>query len=232
MTMTTPLSAVSARVRPSRRWHTLPTPSGPRSARQWARSMLSPGAAVILDTETTSFTGAIVEIAVLDASTGETLLHSLINPQEAIETSATAVHGLTDQDVADAPLWCEVLPHLVDVTRGRQILAYNADFDRGRVADANRGTPRTAAAAADLTSGDRWECLMLARSAWLATPRLLRLDGPHRALADTRAARQLLIDMTSRRRQITCLVAHRISHARRRIDRLVRHHTQNRHRTL
>lgn len=123
--------------------------------------MLTPGTAVILDTETTGFTGAIVEIAVLDAATGETLLHTLINPQEPIEPAATAIHGLTDHDVADAPQWHAVLPHLALVTHGRQILAYNAEFDRSRIAAVNLSAPDTAADA--LTSSDRWECLMRAR---------------------------------------------------------------------
>lgn len=228
MTATTALQPAATPARPLRRWHTLPTPSGPRSARRWARSMLAPGTAVILDTETTGFTGAVVEIAVLDAATGQTLLHTLINPQESIEPAATAVHGLNDHDVADAPHWHAVLPQLARVTRGRQILAYNADFDRCRITAANVAAPHTAAE--DLTSSDRWECLMQARSAWLATTRPLRLDGPHRALDDTRTARQLLIDMTSRRRQVGGLLAHRIGRVRRRVNRLVGHHLQSRDR--
>ena len=96
------------------------------AAIRWARAMRVPGAAVILDTETTDLDGYVVEVAVVDAGTGETLLDSLVNPGCPIQDEARWVHGISDADVADAPHWAEVLPMLLAVTEGRTILAYNA----------------------------------------------------------------------------------------------------------
>jgi DNA polymerase III epsilon subunit-like protein len=164
------------------------------AAVNWARAMLEPGAAVILDTETTDLHGRIVEIAVIDAATGRTLLDTLVNPGVPIEPGAQAIHGLSDADVADAPPWAKVLPRLKRVTKGRQILAYNADYDEDVV--------RSDTAAAGLKLGhladrDRWGCVMLRRSDWCHTQWWLPLDGGHRALGDTQAAREVLLSMTA-----------------------------------
>jgi DNA polymerase III epsilon subunit-like protein len=75
-----------------------------------------------------------VEVAVVAAATGATLLDTLVSPGCPIQPGAQAVHGITDADVAGAPPWNEVLPKLLTVTRGRTVLAYNA-FTSG-----NRGT--------------------------------------------------------------------------------------------
>ncbi len=103
--------------------------TGAGAAVNWARAMLTPGAAVILDTETNGLFGRILEVAVIDACTGKVLLDTLVNPGERIDPDSTLIHGITDDDVADAPPWSEVVPKLLKVTRGRQILAYNADYD-------------------------------------------------------------------------------------------------------
>src|SRR6266508_989847 len=88
------------------------------AAVRWARAMREPGAAVILDTETTDLDGYVVELAVIDAATGDTLLNTLVNPGEPISDGARWVHGITDEQVADAPPWADVLPKLLDVTAG------------------------------------------------------------------------------------------------------------------
>src|SRR5262249_41372082 len=104
------------------------------AALRWARAMREPGTAVILDTETTDLDGYVVEIAVIDAATGDTLLDTLVNPGTPIADGARWVHGISDADVADAPPWAEVLPRLLEATRGRTVLAYNAAFDSSTIA--------------------------------------------------------------------------------------------------
>jgi hypothetical protein len=96
------------------------------AAVRWARAMLEPGAAVVLDTETTALPGAICEIAVVDAATGRALLNTLVQPREPVTLGAQWVHGLSDADLVGAPTWPEVLPKLLQVTGNRWILAYNA----------------------------------------------------------------------------------------------------------
>lgn len=53
---------------------------GAGSTQAWAQQMLEPGIACILDCETTDLDGAIIELAIIDAATGNTLFDSLIDP--------------------------------------------------------------------------------------------------------------------------------------------------------
>ena len=53
---------------------------GAGSTQAWAQRMLEPGTACILDCETTDLDGAIIELAIIDAATGNTLFDSLIDP--------------------------------------------------------------------------------------------------------------------------------------------------------
>ncbi|WP_307671853.1 3'-5' exonuclease [Streptomyces sp. V4I2] len=98
-----------------------------------ARELLQPDAAVILDTETTDLPGQTVELAVIDAATGKKLMDTLVKPTEPISDGARWVHGITDEMVARARQFEKILPRLRQVTKGKVICAYNADFDRGVV---------------------------------------------------------------------------------------------------
>lgn len=165
------------------------------AAVRWARAMQEPGAAVILDTETTDLPGAICEIVVLDAATGKVLLDTLVQPGEPVTLGDFWVHGLSDADLVGAPTWPQVLPMLLDVIGGhRQILAYNADYDRGVVC---ADCARYGLDSGRLADRRRWSCLMDRRSDWARRRRWLPLDGGHRALADTQAALELLRVMAS-----------------------------------
>jgi len=164
------------------------------AAIRWARAMREPGAAVILDTETTDLDGYVVEVGVLDAATGEALLDTLVNPGCPISPGARAVHGISDADVTGAPPWAEVLPRLLAVTRGRIVLAYNAGFDEDVVV---RHTRRDGLSLGHLAGTGRWACLMGRRSAWELRYRRLSLGGGHRAMGDCRTAYELLCAMAS-----------------------------------
>ncbi|MFI7074268.1 3'-5' exonuclease [Micromonospora sediminicola] len=164
------------------------------AAIRWARAMREPGAAVILDTETTGLHGYIVEVAVIDAATGETLLDTLVNPGCDVEPEAQWVHGITDAELADAPPLAQVLPELLTVTHNRTVLAYNADFDHCTVV---RHARRDNLDPAHLGDADRWSCLMGRRSDWQLRRRWLPLGGGHRALGDCRTAYDLLCAMTA-----------------------------------
>jgi len=168
------------------------------AAVRWARAMREPGRAVILDFETTDLDGFAVEVGVLDACTGQTLLDTLINPGAPIQPGAYWVHGVSDTDVADAPQWSDVLPQLLAVTEGRTVLAYNAPFDAGV---ARRHSHRDGLDPGHLADDKRWACLMGRRSDWELCRRWLRLDGGHRALADCRSGYDLLCQMTAPPRQ-------------------------------
>ena len=167
------------------------------AAIRFARGMLEPGAAVILDTETTDLYGAIVELAVIDACTGKTLLDTLVNPGDiAITAGAAAIHGLSDEDVhaEGVPDWPTVYKRLLRVTRNRRILAYNADYDHAVVtADCRRhGITRTR-----LADSTQWADVMVPRSDHAHSRRWLANGGSHRALGDTQQTRLHLQRMTA-----------------------------------
>lgn len=158
-----------------------------------ARQLLQPDVAVILDTETTSLDGQTIEIAVIDAATGKKLMDTLVKPTEKISQGAHWVHGLSDEDVAGARPWERVLPRLRKVTKGRVICAYNSSFDRNIILGDTR---RAGKKPLHLEPPDNWFCLMDSYASWLGSNRWLPLGGGHRALGDTVAAREVLLEMS------------------------------------
>lgn len=85
---------------------------------------------LILDTETTGLglDAEVIEISVIDAR-GQVLLDTLVRPTGAIPAEASAIHGITDEDVVTAPAWPEIHQRLVELIAGRLVIAYGADFD-------------------------------------------------------------------------------------------------------
>ncbi len=86
---------------------------------------------IILDTETTGLDdrARIVEITLIDGQSGDVVYTSLVNPKISIPADATAIHGITDADVADAPtfdkIWNDIKGFLIDST----VYVYNLDYD-------------------------------------------------------------------------------------------------------
>jgi DNA polymerase III epsilon subunit family exonuclease len=89
---------------------------------------------VIFDVETTGLTeeDRIVELGLVRFEQGEVVQQwgSLINPGVSIPKDATAIHGISDADVADAPSFVFALPNIIRLARGAWPVAYNASFDR------------------------------------------------------------------------------------------------------
>ncbi len=74
----------------------------------------------------------IVEIGIVRRIEGQTSEHRwLINPETAIATEATEVHGISNADVADAPRFAQVWREIEHVLDGpAPLLAFNGlDFD-------------------------------------------------------------------------------------------------------
>ncbi|BDU37168.1 3'-5' exonuclease [Vibrio nigripulchritudo] len=88
--------------------------------------------AVILDTETTGLgnDAQIVEFSAICAMTGKVLVNELVKPTVSIPSEATAIHGITDSDVAGAPDFHAVFStYFLPLLNGRGIIIYNSDYD-------------------------------------------------------------------------------------------------------
>lgn len=91
----------------------------------------------VLDVETTGLSPAagdrVIELAMLrrqpDGSTE--LFSQLVNPGRPIDPRASAVNGIRDADVADAPPFAGLVGPLADRLAGAVLVAHNAPFDMG-----------------------------------------------------------------------------------------------------
>lgn len=90
----------------------------------------------VIDFETTGpdpSTCQPVQVAVAHCDLAETeaelVYQSLVCPVIPIPAEATAVHGITDEMVREAPLPAEVARALEPMLYGRVVVAYNAPFD-------------------------------------------------------------------------------------------------------
>ncbi len=166
------------------------------AAVEFARGVLQPGRAVIVDTETVAMGGAVCEIAVCDAYDGRVLLNTLVNPGVPITPGAQAVHGLSDAEVTapDVPCWRAVYPRFEQITAGRVILAYNADFDRQVITEdsARHGIPSLVT-----THRLRWGDVMMPRTHYAQARTWLKNEGGHRALGDVQVTRGHLLEMAA-----------------------------------
>jgi len=93
----------------------------------------------VIDTETTGLdpeSSHLVEVAVVHLTLGvgepSVAYSTRIRPPVPIPAGATAVHGIADEDVADAPTFAEALPDLCAAIRG-VCAAWNAPFDFGHL---------------------------------------------------------------------------------------------------
>ena len=88
-----------------------------------------------LDVETTGLRPdlghRVVEIAVLQTQGTEKgrEFSTLINPQRPVDPGAARVNGISDDMVANAPTFAQILPQLQDLLVGRVLVAHNAPFD-------------------------------------------------------------------------------------------------------
>ena len=94
----------------------------------WAHTLLAGGDFLILDTETADLRGEIIEIGIIDAS-GNVLLDQRIKPAGQIAPGAQAVHGISIDDLQDAPTFPDVYPEIKSILENRLVIIYNAAYD-------------------------------------------------------------------------------------------------------
>lgn len=96
---------------------------------------------IILDTETTGFEHSradnpdrMIEFAGLEMVNRQFTqndLHLYIHPERDIPAEATAVHGITLDDLADKPVFADVAQQIFDFLKGAELIIHNAKFDVG-----------------------------------------------------------------------------------------------------
>ena len=166
---------------------------------------------VFLDTETTGLShengDRIIEIGCVEMVnrrlTGRSK-HFYLNPQRANSDDALKVHGLTDEFLADKPVFAAVAEELLAFFDGAEIVAHNAPFDVGFLdAELRRlGRPSFLGCAAKVT-----DSLALARELYPgkansldALCRRLEVDNSNRtlhgALLDAGLLAEVYIRMT------------------------------------
>ena len=97
---------------------------------------------IVLDVETTGLDYTkekIIEFAAVRLENGKIKdrFETLINPQQHIRKSSIAIHGITEEMVADAPKEEEILPQILDFIKDYPIIAHNAIFDYSFINEAS-----------------------------------------------------------------------------------------------
>lgn len=93
---------------------------------------------IVFDTETTGLDNnldRVIEIGCVELDnrfpTGR-FLHHYINAQgRSVHPEAQAVHGISDADLADKPVFGAVLQEFLEFIDGAKLVAHNANFDIG-----------------------------------------------------------------------------------------------------
>ena len=197
------------------------------AARTWAREVLEDPNTVVFDSETTGLHGDVdfLEIGVVNLE-GETLFEERMRPVSYVEEvdgekvrrgpivcsdGAQKVHGITADDLRDAPSFVQIYPELVEVLKDRRVVVYNASYDSGvwrQAVERYRLSP-------DGIDPKTWGCAMRAYAGFrgeyryekdeegyqTSTPvsfRWHRLGGSHGAVEDCRAALKLLYEIAGR----------------------------------
>jgi DNA polymerase III epsilon subunit family exonuclease len=166
---------------------------------------------VVFDFETTGLDvtrGArVVEIGALKLERGDVIDHflTLVDPGVPIPADATAVHGLTDADVAGQAKLAETFPGFITFAGDAALVAYNLPFDLSFAVAATKelGLGPLKNATVDLLalarhyypSLESHKLESLARALNVANP------APHRAMGDVAVESQLLLTFLAQGRE-------------------------------
>ncbi|MEP1743608.1 MAG: DNA polymerase III subunit epsilon [Kangiellaceae bacterium] len=93
---------------------------------------------IILDTETTGLEPTqghkIIEIGcveMIDRKLTGNHFHVYLNPKREIDEGAIEVHGITNEFLADKPLFQDVIDDFLEYVKGAELVIHNAPFDIG-----------------------------------------------------------------------------------------------------
>lgn len=165
----------------------------------WAKATLASDNWLLLDTETSGLgpTAEICQIAMIDKH-GHTHLDMYIKTIDPIPAEATAIHGITNEMVANSPTFETAWPVIEHLLTTFHIVIYNAGYDvpilRQCIDRAKITRPKVS-----------HDCAMLKYSAYVGQPgrygewRWQKLpasgDDAHNALADCRSTLEVIKTM-------------------------------------
>lgn len=93
---------------------------------------------IVLDTETTGIDPAeghrIIEIGCVELMERQPTgrhYHVYINPEREVEAEAISIHGITNEFLADKPLFASVADEFFEFIKGAELVIHNAAFDVG-----------------------------------------------------------------------------------------------------
>lgn len=93
---------------------------------------------IVLDTETTglevSLGHRIIEIGcveIVDRKLTGNHYHQYVKPERAIDQGALEVHGISEEFLADKPVFARVADDFLEFIRGAELVIHNAPFDIG-----------------------------------------------------------------------------------------------------
>ncbi len=93
---------------------------------------------IVLDTETTGLEPReghrIIEIGcveLIDRRLTGNHYHQYIHPDRVVDEGAIAVHGITNEFLADKPRFAEIAREFIDFIKGAELVIHNAAFDVG-----------------------------------------------------------------------------------------------------
>ncbi|MBO5248284.1 MAG: 3'-5' exonuclease [Clostridia bacterium] len=163
---------------------------------------------VALDTETTGLGGSseIVEVSAVrfEHFRPVAVFETLCKPYRRIPLDATAVHGITNDDVKLSPRFAEIIPALDEFTDRLPLVAHNAPFDMRMLAQ--EGFPTAGRQAFDTLSlarsilrdkdGNKLASYALSEACKQCA---ILFSGAHRSSADALAAGLLFLELAKRR---------------------------------
>jgi DNA polymerase-3 subunit epsilon len=93
---------------------------------------------VVLDTETTGLSTAdehrVIEIGcveLINRRLTNNRFHRYIRPERQIDAGAMEVHGITNEMLADKPMFAEIVEDFMAYVEGAELVIHNAPFDVG-----------------------------------------------------------------------------------------------------
>lgn len=159
---------------------------------------IRPFRTVAIDTETTGLDpdkDEVLQVAVIDGD-GDVLINTLVKPVHRRSwAKAEAIHGISPEDVKDAPTLEEIAPLIKEAVDTKMVVGYNLPYDLDMLR----------AGGVDIESGIGFDVMrefarMRGSERWVKLTDAARyyghsLDGAHDALADATAALRVYYSM-------------------------------------